>query len=131
MVVGIIVELCWELPLEEPADVCEEASEVWVESADAVGLDCALDELSVEEGLSVDDGVEELSVVDASEELSVEDGSEVLSVEDGSEVDCRVDVGVVVVVASVVEESSDVVVGAAVELSSVLDGAAVVVLGEG
>ena len=88
MVVGIIVELCWELPLEEPADVCEEASEVSVESADAVGLDCALDELlSVEEGLSVDDGVEELSVVDASEELSVEDGSEVLSVEDGSEVD--------------------------------------------
>lgn len=34
-------------------------------------------------------------------------------------------------VASVVDESSDVVVGAAVELSSVLDGAAVVVLGEG
>lgn len=125
MVVGIIVELCWEVRLEEASDVWEEASEVWVESADVVGVDWALDGLSVEEGLSVDDGV-----VDASEELSVEDGSEVLSVEDGSDVDCRVDVGVVVV-ASVVDESSDVVVGAAVELSSVLDGAAVVVLGEG
>jgi len=73
--------------------------------------------------LSVDDGV-----VDASEELSVEDGSEVLSVEDGSEVDWGVDVGVVV---ASVDESSDVVGGAVVELSSVLDGAAVVVLGEG
>ena len=38
-VVGIMVELCWELPLEEAADVWDEASEVWVESADAVGLD--------------------------------------------------------------------------------------------
>lgn len=39
MVVGIMVELCWELPLEDAGDVWDETAEVCVESADAVGLD--------------------------------------------------------------------------------------------